>query len=205
MADGQRTYALFWGTETLSAGARVAFRISAPQQVLGASVKQTLSHLELSARYLHLSSADDAADRFPQYFSASRPFREADTFTVSAYESVTKRLKFYSDATLSHTERIPGLDPVANVPLSWLSGLVWDGPQLTVRANYGSQSTSYLPVLGYYTGDRRGPYAEIHYKVCKNFNVYGSVLQSRNNLENNPDAATLTVKGVSGGASAALP
>jgi hypothetical protein len=205
MSDGRRAYTLFWGVETLTAGARVGFRISVPQQVLGGSVKQTVGHLEVSARYLHLSSPDDAPDRFPQYFSANRSFREADILTVAAYHSLTSRLKLYSDATLSRTERIPGLDPVADVPLSWVSGLVWDGPKLTIRANYGSQSTSYLPVLGYYAGDRRGPFAEAHYKLFKGLDVYGSGMQSRNNLENNPAVPTLTLTGVSGGASAALP
>jgi hypothetical protein len=168
-------------------------------------MKQNLGRLELSVRYLHLTSPGSAADQSPQYFSANRSFREADTVTVAAYQPLTNKLKLYSDATLSHTEPLGAETPAAKVPLSWLSGIVWEGPKLTFRANYGSQSTSYLPVLGYYAGDRRGPYGDIRYKLFKNVDLTANALQSRNNLENNPAVATLRAKGVSGGVSISLP
>src|SRR5207244_10242940 len=92
-----------------------------------------------------------------------------------------------------------------NLPFSYTVGPVWDSPRLTIRANYIQQSPSYLPIAGYFLGDRRGPFGEIRLKPWKALEVFGSASSYRNNLSRDPQLATLKSASTSGGISLALP
>lgn len=203
--EGHRTYSFFAGEETLSAGPRVSFRVAIPQKAAGASVTQSFGKMELAARYMHLSSPNDTYANDPTFYQAGREFRDSDSLTVSAYYAVSPKLKFYSDATLSHVAFFSGVTPAAQQPLSFLDGVVYDTSRITVRANYGSQSTSYLPILGLNAGDRRGPYAEVRLRLTKTLELFGNGALTRNNLERNPLLANLRAQTASGGASLVLP
>jgi hypothetical protein len=205
MQDGHTTYTLFAGEETLAAGPRISYRIQVPQYAAGASIRHTIGHLELGARYLHLSSPDDAFQVYPVFFPVGHEFRQVDSLNLGAFYVLSPKLRFYSDATLSHVSFLPGFAAAPSAPLSFLDGVIYDTRIITVRANYGQQSTSYLPLLGYYAGDRRGPYIDVRLHLTKFFEITAAGAITRNNLEHNALATDLRAESASGGAALSLP
>ena len=91
------------------------------------------------------------------------------------------------------------------VPISLLIGPSWETDKFTSRANYVRQSTSYMPLLGYFAGDRKGPYVEGHYRPLGWAELYGSASAYSNNLENNPELPSFRSSRYTAGASFTLP
>src|SRR5262249_37764602 len=90
-------------------------------------------------------------------------------------------------------------------PSSFVLGPSWETDKFSIRANYVQQSASYLPLLGLFAGDRKGPYTEGHYRPYNWIDLYGSTTVYSNNLEANPDIPTFHSRGYSTGASLTLP
>ena len=62
-----------------------------------------------------------------------------------------------------------------------------------------------MPMLGYFAGDRKGPYVEGRYRPFGRVEFYGSASAYSNNLENNPTLPSFRSSGYTAGASATLP
>ena len=206
MADGRRRYTLFAGEETLQAGPRVTFRTTVPQTVLGAAVEQDIgSRLHLGARYLGLSSGAGQIASEPNFFPEGSQFRRSDSLSIQAGYAAGHGLTLWGNATVSHEAFAASALYTRTAPFSSVAGARWQTKRLTVTANYGSLSRSALPVLGYYFGDRRGPFAEVRYKVYRSFELFGSGSKLRNNLEGNPNLALFSSQDATAGASVILP
>ncbi len=205
VSRAQTRYSFFLGNETLLAGPRVPFRIAAPQALIGASVQQRIGRLQWGARYLRLSSSPQSMEENPFFFPANRDFRSVNNFAVQALYSFTPRLHWYSEAVLSASEREETSDGETGGPFSILFGPAWEATRLSVRANYAYQKASYLPALGYFAGDRRGPFAEVRYRPFARLEVSGSASRYRNNLEQSAEIPTFQSTGYSAGVSLKLP
>jgi hypothetical protein len=94
---------------------------------------------------------------------------------------------------------------VGQKPFSFLIGPSWEETKFSIRSNYVRQSTSYMPLLGYFAGDRKGPYVEGHYRPFGRMEVYGSSSAYSNNLEKNPALPSFTSSGYTAGASFTFP
>jgi hypothetical protein len=81
----------------------------------------------------------------------------------------------------------------------------WESPKLTARANYASQSVLYLPVAGYFAGDRKGPFGEVTYRPVQRLELSGSASSYSNNVERNSNVPTFRSTAFSSGASIQLP
>jgi hypothetical protein len=92
-----------------------------------------------------------------------------------------------------------------NSPLSTLAGPIFETKKFTLRANYTYQNASYFPLLGYYFGDRAGPYAEIKYRPVTQLELYAGASEYQNNVAKDPTLATFKTSSESAGASAQLP
>ena len=123
---------------------------------------------------------------------------------MSPINSFTKRLKFYSEASLGSASSFTPA-PVSQQPFSLLLGPSLQGDKFSLRANYVRQSASYMPLLGSFVGDRKGPYAEGHYRPFHWVDLNASASKYSNNLEGNPGLPTFHSSGYSGGASFNLP
>ena len=206
MLDGHRRVTLFWGEETLQSGPRITFRTRVPQSVLGVSIEQSFgARLHVAARYLGLSSGETSVAENPFYFPEGSEFRRTDSLDVQAAYSAGRGLTLWSDVTLSHEQFASTAAYTRTAPLSSITGARWQTKRLTVAANYGSLSRSALPVLGFFFGDRKGPFAEVRYKVFRSFEFYGSAVRSQNNLEKNPTLISLTTQDLTAGANVTLP
>lgn len=176
----------FLGAETLQEGPRLPLRVRAPQNVIGATFDQRLDRLQIGVRVVRFSSTGDSD--FSDPFFQQQQYKSVNTVAGQALYTVTSNFKFYGETSLS-TNRVNlnGTRPTGS-PLSWTVGPVWESERLTVRANYVRQAPGFLPVAGYYGGDREGPFVEAHYRATSRIDVYGSANRYVNNLN---DAANV--------------
>lgn len=196
---GDTQYTFFYGEETLTAGPRVAYRFATPQKVLGASaVRRLAPHWLVGVRFMQFAtSAQGIADN-PYLFPAGHDTPLARTMTVQSSYTPDKRLKIYAEASKPLAE---GTRTVT----SYLAGAAWDGGWLTLRANYAYQGVLYLPLAGFFAGDRQGPFGEMRIHPWKRVELYGSASQYRNNLENDVTLPQLNSTSTAMGMSTLLP
>ena len=67
------------------------------------------------------------------------------------------------------------------------------------------ESASYFPLLGFYLGDRAGPFVEFKFDPFSRLEIYGSASEYENNIAKDPTLPTFKTSSESGGASATLP
>jgi uncharacterized membrane protein YgcG len=205
MRRKDRSYEFFMGEGTLLGGPRIPYRLVMPQRVLGATLRQKLGkRWEFGVRYLNLFTNPSALTSYPSYFYAGHDYRTSNAITFQSAYKLTKRLKFYSEAGYSTASSFTP-SPVGQQPFSLLIGPSWETDKFSLEANYIRQSTTYLPLLGTFVGDRKGPYVEGHYRPIKRVDFYGSASAYSNNLEGNPELPTFHSSGYSAGASIVLP
>jgi len=200
-----QTYQFFVGEETLLAGPRIPFRVTLPQQVLGASMTQKLGkRWQVGVRYLNFQTDPGTLTRNPELFLGSQQFRNWNSLTFQSSYTVSRHLTFYSEASYAAASSFArGVG--SQRPFSLLVGPSWESNKFSLRANYVQQSMSYLPLLGYFVGDRKGPYVEGHYRPAKRVDFYGSATTYSNNLEDDPVLPTFHSHGYTAGTSLILP
>jgi hypothetical protein len=189
-------YTFFAGEETLSAGPRIPYRILAPQTVIGASaVRRVGKNLRIGGRLMEFLSSQQAMANNPNLFPAGLNIGRVGTASAQAIYTPVKRLKLYGELSRA----------IETSLVSSVAGAAWEARDLTVRVNYVSQGALYFPLIGYFAGDRRGPFSEVRVRPWKPLEFYGSASQYRNNLENDANATMLRSSSLSAGVNAALP
>jgi uncharacterized membrane protein YgcG len=214
MRRKDRSYQFFVGEETLLGGPRIPYRVLMPQRVLGASMQQKVGkRWQFGVRYLNLSTNPDALSYDPTFFLPGHEFRNSNSLTFQSLYSFTKHLKFYTEAgygtasSFTSAGEQPASTPVParQQPLSLLVGPSWEDDKFSFKANYVRQSTTYLPLLGTFVGDRKGPYVEGHYRPVQRVDIYASASAYSNNLEGNPDLPSFHSSAYTAGTSVVLP
>jgi uncharacterized membrane protein YgcG len=214
MRRKDRAYQLFVGEETLLEGPRIPYRVLMPQRVLGASLQQKVgTRWLLGVRFLNLSTSPDAVTSDPTLFLPGHEYRNSNTLTFQSSYSFTKHLMFFGEAgygtassfTAPKEQLAPTPARTGQQPLSLLLGPFWESDKFSIKANYVRQSTTYLPLLGTFVGDRKGPYVEGHYRPVKRLDLYASSSDYSNNLEGNPDLPSFHSSAYTSGTSAVLP
>jgi hypothetical protein len=200
-----RSIQFFVGEETLLGGPRVPYRVLLPQRVMGASLWQKVGERwEFGVRYMNLGTSASALETAPTYFFPGHDYHHWNGLTFQSTYHATKHLKLYTEANASTASSFTP-SPVGQKPVSLLLGPAWDSEKFTFRANYTLQSTTYLPMLGTFVGDRKGLYVDGHYRPVKRVDLYGSADTYSNNLEHNPQLPTYHSSGETSGASFILP
>ena len=195
---GDTQYMIFLGEETLAAGPRVPYRIIAPQTVAGAGAVHKIGrYLRVGARFMQFHSSPSQIEENPEFFPPGRDQGFVRTFSVQSLYTPDKRLKIYAEVSRPLEQR--------HAVTSSIAGAAWESKSLTFRLNYVLQGVQYFPLAGYFVGDRRGPFAEVHLHPWKRIDLYGSASRYRNNLENDPAAVSLDSTSGSAGLTAALP
>jgi hypothetical protein len=209
-----RSYQFFVGEETLLGGPRIPYRVLMPQRVLGATWQQKVGkHWEFGARYLNLSTNPEAVTNDPTLFLPGHEFRNSNSLTLQSTYTFSKHLMFYAEAgygaassfTAAGEKPASTTTQVGQQPFSLLVGPSWENGKFSFKANYVRQSTTYLPLLGTFVGDRKGPYAEGHYRPVKRVDLYASTSAYANNLEGNPDLPSFHSTAYTAGTSVLLP
>jgi hypothetical protein len=200
-----RAYQVFFGNETLVGGERIAYRVQLPQRVAGVTMKQSIGErLDLGVRFLYLDTNSSVLTSESTYFLPGHVFRTSGSLAVQGSYTLSKHMKFFGETNYTRaTQFVPSL--AAQRPLSFFGGWAWEKDKFSVKANYVSQGVTYLPLLGSFSGDRRGPFMEGHYQVLRRLEVTGSGQEDSNNLEHNPLLPTFHSSGFSAGGSYILP
>jgi uncharacterized membrane protein YgcG len=205
MRRTDRIYQFFVGEETLLGGPRIPYRVTMPQRVLGASMQQKVGkRFEFGVRYLNLSTNPNALTSEPTLFLSGHAYRSSNNLTFQSSYNFTKHLIFYAEAGYGKASSFAP-SPVGQQPFSLLIGPSWETDKFSLKANYVRQSTTYLPLLGSFVGDRKGPYVEGHYRPVKRVDFYASASAYSNNLEHNPDLPSFHSSAYTAGTSVLLP
>lgn len=202
---GGRTIGILFGEATLPAGMRVPLRLSAPQSMAGVYVRQQAGErLTVGARLIRLST--DLAELKKSAFlaPAAVSLKGATALSFDALYKVAGRLSWYGEFGPSWASR-EDVGQSARRGFSLMTGPVFESGRITLRANYVYQADSYLPLLGYYLGDRRGPFGEIAVRPWSWMQVYGSVSDYTNNVSRDPRVPTIHSSGKTAGVSLQLP
>ncbi len=205
MRRTNRTFQFFVGEDTVLAGPRIPFRLILPQRVMGASMQQKGGERWVfGVRYLNLATSANAPIEDPTYFSPGHSFQGSNSLTFQTTYRFGEHLKFYGETGYGTASSFIPL-AAAQQPFSLLVGPSWETRKFSVSANYVRQSTTYMPLLGYFAGDRKGPYVEGHYRPFGRLELYGSTSAYSNNLEKNPQVPSFSSFGYTTGASLTLP
>lgn len=203
---GRMTFSLFGGQQTLQTGPRIPFRTTTAQRVEGASMQYHLGErLELGFRFMRFDNNPAGSLQSSYVFPADRRFLSANVATVQALYRVAGNFRLYAEQGASlGVRRLDGNNARVD-PWSRTFGAVWDSKMLSLRANYAEQALLYLPIAGYFAGDRKGPFAELRLRPVKWLELFGSGTRQSNNLENRADTPTLRSTSLSAGAAVQLP
>jgi hypothetical protein len=205
MRRTNRTFQFFTGEDSVLEGPRIPFRLTLPQLIVGATMQQKVGERWLfGVRFLSLETNPSALTSYPTYFSPGHDFQSSRSVTFQSTYNFTEHLKFYGETGYGVVSTFSP-SPVAQQPFSLLVGPSWETKKFAIHANYVRQSTSFMPLLGYFAGDRQGSYVEGHYRPVRWAEVYGSASAYANNLENNPEVPSFHSSGYSAGGSLTLP
>ena len=203
-SHGGRTLGFLYGSQTVPAGVRVPLLIQTPQTLLGGYYSQNVGErLVLGARFLSFANDLPKLKSFSFLPGNGTELENVRTATLSSVFTANHHLKFYSEAAVSQASASSLV--TAGSPLSFTAGPIIEFSRMTLRANYVYQSRSYLPLLGYYLGDRRGPYAEFRVRPFTRLDLFASVSDYSNNLAGDPRRPTFHTRGESAGLSVQLP
>ena len=205
MRRTNRTYQFFVGEDTVLSGPRIPFRLILPQRVMGASLQQKVGkRWAFGVRYLNLATSPNAPLQDPTYFSTGHSFQSSNSLMFQSTYSFSEHLKLHGETGYGTASSFTP-SSIGQQPFSLLIGPSWETNKFTLRANYVRQSTTYMPLLGYFAGDRKGPYLEGHYRPFGRLEMYGSASAYSNNLEKNPAVPSFSSSGYTAGASLTLP
>ena len=201
--NSRRRIAFFIGNETLLSGPRVPYRIKAPQSVMALSwLEKFGERLQVGARLARFASSEKSIDENPFFFPAGRDFTDVKTLTTYALFAAG-HLKIYGEAGVSDAAR-PG-DTKSTLTPSLFAGPSWDTTKLSIRGNYIYETAAYLPVVGFFLGDRKGPFGEVRYRPADKVELYASASRYESNLEHDPSLPTYDSSGFGVGGSIGLP
>ena len=203
---GNSQMSFFFGTETVLAGPRLPFRLSTGQKAAGIVFQHKVgSRLQFGVRLLRLTNSTNPETAGLFLYQQNSGFRQVDSAAAQALYSLSKRLRLYSEASFATTSETVTQVAAQRGSLSTLVGAAYESTILTIRANYMSQTRTYLPLAGYFAGDRRGPYGEARLRPFRRLEVFGSASRYSNNLNQDPALPTLTSNSFSAGTSLSLP
>jgi hypothetical protein len=202
---GDRTIGFFSGQETISNTPRVILRQQVPQTVMGAYIRQKIGNRWLvGARFMHVATDLVALAKLPNLLAQNR-FKTVTSLFLDSLYTIFGPLKLYGEATWSIAQQDVPSSATRNVPVSTLVGPIFDTRLFTFRANYTFENASYFPLLGYYLGDREGPYVEAKFDPFTRLEIYGSAGKYENNVARDPTLPTFQNSSETAGASAQLP
>ena len=154
MRRTNRTYQFFVGEDTVLAGPRIPFRLILPQRIIGASMQQKIGEgWTIGVRFMNLATSSSALTDDSTYFLPGRTYEGSNSLMFQSTYKVNEHLKLYGETGYG---TVSGFTPLAvdQKPFSVLIGPSWETEKFSIRANYVRQSTSYMPLLGYF---RRRP------------------------------------------------
>lgn len=202
---GGHQFSVFHGVQTLQSGPRIPYRLSTGQRISGVEARlRPAEQLEFGVRLLDIQATSGRQNSNP-WFTSGQQFGRSRSLNAQLLYTPLKHLRLYAEAGLGRASETATRESAHAPSASTIAGASWESDRLTARANYASQSAVYLPVAGFFLGDRKGPYAELRVRPLRRVELFGSASQSRNNLAADPNQPSFFSRSQSLGASLQLP
>ena len=201
---GNSTYSLFYGAQTLFQGPRIPFRIATGERAMGSTFNYHIGErLQFGLRLMRLTAEPNPSNTF--LFPLNRRFSAVNNAAVQTLYRPFPELTLFAEASASAATGSTVNPVTPDRPLSFFAGAAYESSRITVRANYSDQGVFYLPVAGYYAGDRRGPFVELRLKPFRRLELFGSASAYRNNRSDDAQEPVYVSSSKSAGVSAELP
>ncbi len=202
---GRLSWTGYAGAVTFLEGPRLPFSVRGPQTMAGGGVRwKAGERLELAGQVDTLGTSAGRLAGRPYLAPQGRQYARSTQATVAGRWTAAEGIELLAEA--AYTAGRP-LDAATVRPApgnAMVSGKYERGRWLG-RASWLRQTAGYLPVAGYFAGDRGGGFLEGRVQVRKGIDLFGLAGTLRNNFENNPNAWSFRSKSASAGASVDLP
>jgi hypothetical protein len=203
---GSTSWSIYSGSLQIMQGARLPFTLRTPQALTGGSVTWKREELLEIQSSLILVSTDTAKLAEQSYLlPEGRTFASSLQGRVNATWRPGKQLRLSSELALSSAQVPQAARPIPTSPLSMTSSAEWNTTRLSLRGSYIRQGAAYMPLAGYFLGDRKGPFAEVRYKAHRRIDLYSSGTITESNVDSNPAVATMQARSGNAGVSLELP
>jgi hypothetical protein len=204
MRTGTATVSIFTGQLTLLQGNRLPFVYQTPQRITGAAVDwKTSEKLKVRSTVARISTDLRALAEEPYFLSEKRRFRSSVQSVTSALWQPLKPLKLFGEAGFAAVPSVNGQPAPARV--SGVGSAEYEAGRWLVRGQYQREGAAFMPLAGYFLGDRQGPSGEVRFQATRSVTLFGSAARMSNNIENLEDVPSLRSTSATAGISAQLP
>ncbi|MCC7497217.1 MAG: hypothetical protein IT160_06545 [Bryobacterales bacterium] len=198
---GRLGWSAYAGGVTYLEGPRLPFSVLSPQMRGGGEITWKASEaLQFAGEVDAVTTQPDTGLDRPYLLQPGRRYARAGQASVMASWKPREHFRLFGEA--AYTGGKP-FDKTTVAPSPWnaLLAAEYDNGRLAGRASYARQTAGYMPVAGYYTGDRGLTYAEGRVRPWRRVDLYASAGSQTNNFEHNPAVWTFRSKTVNTGAS----
>lgn len=202
---GRLGWKAYTGLVTFLEGPRLPFSILGPQGRSGGGITWKASEsLEFAGQTDTISTSPETGTDRPYLLQPGRRFARTVQTSGMASWKPRKGLSLFSEVALTYGSP---MEATTQKPSPWnaLSVADYDGGRYALRGSYFRQSAGYMPVAGYYSGDRGGGAMEGRARPWKRIEFFSSAGKQRNNFENNPAVWTFQTTMANAGVSAEAP
>lgn len=201
---GNHQFSVYHGVLTLQVGPRIPYRQNTGQMVSGAEARFQFGGLEAGVSLLD-TRLPAREELLAPWLNALPDYRRVRSIHGQLLYRASKHLRVSGEAGVgAATMRTTGGRTTELRP-SATGGVAWESERLTVRTNYVRQSALYLPLAGYFLGDREGPFGEVRLRPHRRLEVFTAASRSRNNLAGEPSLPAFRSRSENGGFSVQAP
>ncbi len=202
---GRLSWTGYTGVVTFLEGPRLPFSVRGPQTLTGGGLRWKAGEkLEFAGQVDTLRTDPERAAARPYLSQTGRRYGRSTQATVAGQWKPAEGVRVVGEAALT-TGRPADELTVAPARGNALVSGEYERGRVMARASWLRQTAGYLPVAGYFAGDRGGAFVEGRLRVRKGLEVSGSTGSLRNNFENNPAAWGFRSKSATAGVSAEMP
>ncbi len=202
---GHWSVSAFAGALMVMQGPRMPYFRRTPQNLGGASFAwKPRESLQVQSSLLITGSDARKFLGQPYFLQPGRYYSSSQQWISNVTWTPRTGITLFGESGVSASQGFNSTRSLAPVP-NFSAAASFEKTRWQLHASFVSQPASFLPLAGYFAGDRRGPYAEFHYQIARRLGVFTSASSMRNNIEDRPDRATMRSSMASGGLTAELP
>lgn len=206
MVGGAFSVSVFAGRLMVLQGPRMPYYFQTPQASAGAAVRWKRDDRIAVQSMLLFTTTDTARfDERGYLLPVGRRFENSAQWITNASWNPVRGLRIFGEGALHSASRVPAQNTSSLSLFSGIASAEWEGGRWQARGNYVRQGAAYMPMTGYFLGDRKGPYGEFNYKLTQRVSAFVSGHLFETNVDRRPLEPTLRAVSSSGGLTAELP
>ncbi|MBI4889601.1 MAG: hypothetical protein HY821_03180 [Acidobacteria bacterium] len=202
---GNWSASVFAGPLMIMQGPRMPYFRRTPQNAAGGGLLwKPRETVQVQTTLLSITSNLRRFFDQPYFLQPGRYYASSQQLLSNVTWKPRDNLTIFAESGLSAAQGFGTSRSLAPAP-NFSASADYQSARWQVRASFVRQPASFLPLAGYFVGDRSGPYSEIHYQLSRRLNLFASASSLRNNIENRPDRASMRSAMAGGGFNAELP